>query len=188
MQTSMEHIVGYHCAPVIRGLKVANLVAVPNMYESEFAELVSAYNAQFNAKGLYFFTLCQCSQRRLLLVYRKTMLTQYVRRPSHRAFLERYGYDEKDSLVDWLYRLRQRLETGDGFPHEIGLFLGYPLEDVQGFIEHRGAHYELCGEWKVYGSAVSARRCFHCYQACRNFCHRKLTQGKSLHDLVAHTA
>ena len=37
------------------------------------------------------------------------------------------------------------------FPHEIGVFLGYPLEDVVGFIRHRGKCFTCCGCWKSYG-------------------------------------
>ena len=34
-------------------------------------------------------------------------------------------------------RLSRRLRESGDFPHEIGLFLSYPPEDVRGFIENR---------------------------------------------------
>ena len=47
-----------------------------------------------------------------------------------------------------LARLIERLKDADEFPHEIGLFLGYPPEDVEGFIqEPNGQKYT--GIWKV---------------------------------------
>lgn len=46
------------------------------------------------------------------------------------------------------------------FPHEIGLFLGYPLEDVQGFIENRAEGYKCVGCWKVYGDEEYAKQEF----------------------------
>lgn len=36
------------------------------------------------------------------------------------------------------------------FPHEMGLLLGYPIEDVVGFMEHSGKEYLYSGYWKVY--------------------------------------
>lgn len=53
------------------------------------------------------------------------------------AFLAQYGYQSID--IDYaLNRLRERFNAGEDFPHEIGLFLDYPLGDVIGFIENEG--------------------------------------------------
>ena len=46
--------------------------------------------------------------------------------------------------------LKYRLLKRTCFPHEIGVFLGYPLEDVKGFIDNKGKNCESCGVWKVY--------------------------------------
>ena len=46
--------------------------------------------------------------------------------------------------------------NGSDFPHEVGLFLGYPVWDVKGFIEHKGQQYKLCGYWKVYDDVPGA--------------------------------
>lgn len=46
--------------------------------------------------------------------------------------------------------LRIRINSSKTFPHEIGLFLGYPVEDVKGFIENKGENCVKCGAWKVY--------------------------------------
>ena len=40
------------------------------------------------------------------------------------------------SLETLIIDLQKRLNS-NGFPHEIGLFLGYPMTDVLGFIEGR---------------------------------------------------
>ena len=37
------------------------------------------------------------------------------------------------------------LEEKGAFPHEIGLLLGYPVEDVLGFIRHQGKNYLYTG-------------------------------------------
>ena len=69
-------------------------------------------------------------------------------------------------LEEMLDALQLRLTCG-AFPHEIGLFLGYPPEDVEGFRLHRGRDYKLCGCWKVYSDVEGARQCFRRYDRCR---------------------
>lgn len=68
-------------------------------------------------------------------------------------------------LEEMLDALQLRLTCG-AFPHEIGLFLGYPPEDVEGFRLHRGRDYKLCGCWKVYSDVEGARQCFRRYARC----------------------
>ena len=56
-------------------------------------------------------------------------------------------------------------ESGE-FPHEVGLFLGYPPEDVKGFIDHRANDFKCAGLWKVYGDEEKARSLFEKYRKC----------------------
>ena len=76
-----------------------------------------------------------------------------------------------------LEQLSDRLCLEQEFPHEIGIFLGYPLEDVDGFITHQGENCKLCGCWKVYGNVEQARRTFASYEKCRVFLCAKLSKG-----------
>lgn len=50
----------------------------------------------------------------------------------------------------------RRLQRFEAFPHEIGLFLSYPPEDVRGFIEHKGHESKCEGCWKVYAVIYGA--------------------------------
>ena len=61
--------------------------------------------------------------------------------------------------------IRDRCQK-DGFPHEIGLFLGYPPEDVQGFIDHRAMDFKCAGLWKVYGDQQRAQALFDRFRRC----------------------
>ncbi|MDR0758852.1 MAG: DUF3793 family protein [Treponema sp.] len=66
----------------------------------------------------------------------------------------------------FLDRLKEQF-TSSQFPHEVGIFLGYPADDVLGFVEHNGQNYKLCGYWKVYGDVERAKACFRQYDECR---------------------
>ena len=61
--------------------------------------------------------------------------------------------------------IRRFRESGE-FPHEVGLFLSYPPEDVKGFIEHRACDFKCAGLWKVYGDVEKARRMFDQFKKC----------------------
>jgi hypothetical protein len=63
-------------------------------------------------------------------------------------------------------------------PHAVGLFLGYPLDDVLGFIKHRGYNYKLCGIWKVYGDVEQAKNRFRQYDLCRE-CMKIILEGRA---------
>lgn len=185
---SIDKIIGYHCAPAIRGIKISNLVSIPGDMDAQLQIVLTKYNRDFNNKGLFFFELCSCKERKLLFVFRKKQLENYLRRPSHREFLHTYGYDTTDTLEVLLAHLKERMEASIEFPHEIGIFLGYPLDDVQSFISSQGRGYKICGEWKVYYHEESAKHSFFCFKTCREYCHKQLNRGKTFSSLVAQTA
>ena len=83
--------------------------------------------------------------------------------------------------LDWL---RQRLAAGQGFPHEIGLFLGYPVGDVAGFIRNRGKNCRCVGCWKVYCNECEARRTFARLKKCTQVYTRLWQQGRTVPQLT----
>ena len=81
--------------------------------------------------------------------------------------------------------LKKRVSQCNGdFPHEIGVFLGYPVEDVTGFIKNKGKSFKLNGYWKVYGDEKKASHMFRRYTECRDSLCRKLSQGISLESAL----
>jgi hypothetical protein len=78
--------------------------------------------------------------------------------------------------------LAKRFRESEEFPHEIGFFLGYPPEDVLGFIRHRGARCKLCGTWKVYSDVEKARLLFGEYARCRQRLLEYIRGGGTIFD------
>ena len=70
-------------------------------------------------------------------------------------------------------------------PHEIGFFLGYPYEDVEGFVRHRGRKFRFCGCWKVYGDPRAAAKLFARYRRCTRRCVRLRRSGSKVVDIAA---
>ena len=90
--------------------------------------------------------------------------------------------DAEEALVHLIERLSE-LEDG-GFPHEIGIFLDYPLGDVIGFIENAGRNFKCSGCWKVYCNECEAVKLFAKYKKCRDVYVRLWQQGRSVMQLT----
>ena len=104
--------------------------------------------------------------------------------PGARAILKVTGYPVGASLPMMLRCLIRRLEESEGFPHEIGLFLGYPPEDVEGFLtDVDGTRCKLRGDWKVYHDVEGAKRRFAQFRRCRDQLWARLERGFTLSQL-----
>ena len=77
-------------------------------------------------------------------------------------------YDSRQQLLADIRRMNRVLvpRTEEEFPHEVGLFLSYPPEDVQGFIDHRAEDFKCAGLWKVYGDEQRAQLLFDRFRRC----------------------
>ena len=78
------------------------------------------------------------------------MLSNTLKNTDVLEFLNLYGYNESFMLKDYINYLKNRFSILRKTPHEIGIFLGYPLDDVKDFIKYKGSNYKICGCWKVY--------------------------------------
>ena len=81
-------------------------------------------------------------------------------------------------------KLLDRLRQEGCFPHEIGLFLGYPSEDVRGFMENGPRCCKCCGYWKVYGDEEKAGRVFAQYEKCTRIYCEKWMEHRSIDKLT----
>ena len=119
--------------------------------------------------------------RALIYVYRPDRLQKDLMDEQAKRLLREQGYDGL-APAGCLSRLRQRLTQEPEFPHEIGLFLGYPPEDVRGFMEHRPC--KCVGCWKVYGDPAAAEKVFRQYKKCtETYCNR-WRKGATLSQLI----
>lgn len=122
--------------------------------------------------------------RALIYVYRIRRLVRDLADPEIRQFLADCGYRDFSVEGALAHLARRIMEKGGEFPHEIGLFLGYPLGDVKGFIKHRGQNCKCTGCWKVYCDEREARRQFCRFEKCRSIYCRLYREGRALSRLT----
>ncbi len=177
-----EDIIRY-CAPTLAGMKTGSLFACRYPCKALLQKEVRSLNRRLVGKGLRVLPLSFKNNRALLYFFRPDMLKQSLRNSLACRLLEQRGYPcgNPDRCI---IRLMEQLRTAPEFPHEIGLFLGYPPEDVKGFIEQRALHCKCTGWWKVYGNQTEAEQTFARYQKCTDCYLRNWQRGKSLEALT----
>lgn len=171
MERNFETVMIEQCSPVLAGLKPAGLFRYETSDSSDLAKRVRSWNAQLSGKGLRVEVLKGCvrTHRYLVYVYRESRLRAVLAERSVREFLAQEGYTLPASPDDYgtlIRQLSRRLCCAADFPHEIGVFLGYPLTDVVGFIQNQGRNFTCCGCWKAYGDPETARRHFAQLNKC----------------------
>ncbi len=169
-------------SPTLAGLKTGSLFTVPYRSEQELRADVAEMNRRLAPKGVQL-RLMRVRRRALLYLYRPGYLSRDFSRADVAELLRRYGYTVEDP-ERCLDRLRGRLQSGGDFPHEIGLFLGYPAEDVRGFIEGREDGCKAVGAWKVYGDVDAAQRRFTQFEKCTAAYCALLQRGSSIERLT----
>lgn len=168
------------CAPVIAGIKMANLLIIP------LAQAQQMYD-YFQNSEISVFCLLEEEGKGTFLLYRRKMLEPYFGKKEVRKILIQAGY-QNFSFSDILSLFRIRFENcrkkGDEFPHEMGVLLGYPTEDVEGFIKQKGKNFLYSGCWKVYENLPEKLRLFHKYEAARRSQVRLLSKGVRMEEII----
>lgn len=91
-----------------------------------------------------------------ILFYDREQLNVVLSKAEVKAFLSEHGYYGLKTPEQYLMKLSSRFTNAD-FPHEIGIFLGYPLKDVKGFVSRSQSHVPVPnGMWKVFGDPAES--------------------------------
>lgn len=180
---SLEKYLVEYCAPTLASLKTANMFSMTITDEEDFQTQLQNMNRWLEKKGLLLTELRRRGDFALLYVCRKSHLQRDLEREDIQAFLKYYGY-EHANLETALKRLKMRLAESQDFPHEIGVFLGYPLEDVVGFIENGGKNCKCSGIWKVYSDESEARRLFAAFLQCKDVYMKLWNQGRPIWNMT----
>ncbi len=170
-------------APTLAGLKTGSLFTTDFDAPEQLDRHLEQLNARLAGKGLRL-TLLRCRKgRALIYVYRPQALQADLSRPEARRLLRRCGYFASNA-EGLLHELILRLRGREAFPHEIGLFLGYPVEDVEGYLSDGGRNSLYTGAWQVYEDVEGKKRLFEKYRACTEVYCRLKQSGHSLEQLT----
>lgn len=168
----LASFLAYESAEILAGAKPAsliNLVDRPHHCGRNFYRLWKECGAALLEKsGLVGRELVDRGDSLLLLVYAPDLLEALLLRPATLAMLHRAGYAQTEGLPAVLAELQGRCRAGEGFPHEIGIFLGYPLKDVAAFLGWAAIPFTVQGPWKIYGQPEKSLDLAATHQLCRD--------------------
>lgn len=178
-----EELIVHHCSPTLAGIKTGNLFTCKYTDKTALNQDIRTLNCKLVPKGLRVIPLQFFEDRVLIYLYRPRKLKKDLYGEQSASFLADQGYpvENADRCVAELSR---RLSRNLEFPHEIGLFLGYPPEDVKGFIGDCAGRCKCVGYWKVYGDVQRAKKQFARYKKCTEIYCSRWANGKNIERLV----
>jgi hypothetical protein len=143
---SIEMQLALQCAPLLGGLKVSNLFIVNNENAGYVLKI-------FFKTNISCFVLNVTDKKTIFFLYKADELIEHMNTDEVKKLLNILGYYDKDFkqfLIILKKRYKNYMKDAVYFPHEMGLLLGYPPEDVYGFIINNGKNFLYAGYWKVY--------------------------------------
>lgn len=176
----IEMQIAFHCAPLIAGLKLLNLLMIQNKDLDRTTSLLKR-------AGISYFVVAVTNRKAAVLLFDRHWMEIYLQEEKVRQIFRDMGYQE-DAMGKILYAFRQRYEgyllRNQEFPHEMGLLLGYPVEDVEGFILNEGENCLYIGYWKVYENLSEKMALFRQFEKARDVLLRLLSDGITIVEVV----
>jgi hypothetical protein len=181
----MEYYITYLISPVLSGVKPSSTICLGNddrellrFWEESGQELLDAFN-------LKTYTLRKLNSKAVILIYNENNLLEVLNSEDNKSFLERLDYTELNNIDSALAHLHMRYSMYH-CPHEIGIFLGIPLHDVEAFMSCEGRECLCCGYWKVFSNEAKAKELFQMYDLSKEMVMNYSLQGKRV-DWIAGT-
>ena len=177
----LEVKIANQCAPVLAGVKPSNMLVLENKHIRDVVRVLEG-------TGLSWRCLYAGEEKNIWLLYRKEAMEETVLGKEQMLFLREWGYEE-DTLERMLMKFSQRFrqyrkDKNLPFPHEMGVFLGYPMADVKGFIKYEGKNYLYCGYWKVYENVEERKELFRTYEEILKVFVEEARKGKNLWQIT----
>ena len=177
-----EELVVRHASPTLAGMKTANMFLYHVKSKTELSENLRKWNRILRKKGIRAIPLRYKNQNALIYIYRVNKLACDLRDNLTESLLRERGYSP-DNPQQAIKKLINELENNESFPHEIGLFLGYPPEDVLGYIKNLKP-YNLRGYWKVYENEKEKEKIFNKFRKCTKIYCEKIKEGKDIERMI----
>ena len=169
------------CAPFLSGIKPSNLWMIPGASLPQAERLLKGGEISYEL-------LLHTKERAAILMYEKKQLEHYLKQKQVKKILAGLGYETftLQAVLDGCKgRCRRYMEGLNEFPHELGLLLGYPPEDVEGFIEHKGEDFLYAGYWKVYEDLPAKKQMFQRFEYATQELMQCILMGTDIAEIIS---
>ncbi len=187
---NVKMLLANYSMPALLKRKPSNLFIInkSKLWKDEFIRELEFEITRFDCRS---FILYEDKNLINILIYNEELLFKLLLSLDNENFLVSFGYQLKgDKIKDTLHTLKNRFgnyysrtNAAVCFPHEIGIILGYPIQDVEDFIRFNGKNYILSGGWKVYHNAEEAVKKLEEYKNLRQLAIQMVKEGRDLKDM-----
>ena len=181
LRCSIKGNIALQCSLVLSGIKPSNLLIYSNHCEGCISE-------ELKNTGAEHLKLYTGSKESVSIIFNREKLEKALLDEENRKFIKQYGYEDfsVNSVIEKLAGRYTEFKEGRAeFPHEMGIVLGYPLEDVSGFIENNGKNYLYSGYWKVYKNAEEKIQLFKIYKDIKKYFVEQIENGRQIHQICS---
>lgn len=179
-QNKLARQLAFQCAPLLMGIKVSNIFIVNREEEQNVKTL-------FKESVISYEVLFKCEKRIVFFLYDKMQLQKHISEKVQKCLMRQLGYTEHDleSIIKKLAeRYRCYMTFKEQFPHELGVLLGYPHEDVEAFIKYHGKGCLCAGYWKVYFDVQAAEKTFKSYDRAKQMVLKMVEKGMTIKEII----
>ncbi len=181
LRCSIKGNIALQCSLVLSGIKPSNLLIYSNYCEGCISE-------ELKNTGAEHMKLYTGKNDSVSIIFNREKLEKSLLDEENREFIKQYGYEDfsVNSVIEKLAGRYTEFKEGRAeFPHEMGIVLGYPLEDVSGFIENNGKNYLYSGYWKVYKNAEEKIQLFKIYKDIKKYFVEQIENGRQIHQICS---
>lgn len=174
----IEKFLIYNASLVISGLKPSATITIKKDKENLYDKWIK-YGIDFlESIDIKYINLRECSNALIILIYSKKQLSEYLFKKDNKRFLMQLGYSNKNEINNYLSMLKKRYKEFN-CPHELGIFLGFPLNDVMDFMNCKKKKCLSCGYWLVYNNLQEAKETFSRYDKVKEHAVNYILNGDS---------
>lgn len=170
-------------APTLCGIKPGNLFSINKEMLYHKGKLFSKFQSDFSKEGIKVALLNGSNNKILFFVYNENLIKKLILEEDTRNYLQSKGYKSFDKTEKILSEILKKICEKQDFPHEIGIFLGYPLNDVIQYEKNKGSNCKYTGCWKSYSNVEYAIKAKELFRNCSTKCLQWYNQGSSISEL-----
>lgn len=164
------------------GIKPANLFTISSQKFSK--STLKNWEVIAGSQGMSISVFKSSANTTMVFVYNIIWIKKILEDSFVQVYLRSKGFSNVFDTEKTICELFYRLQTNKSFPHEVGIFLGYPVEDVICFEKNQGKCSKYCGYWKSYCNPEEARRCCERYKQCSQMCNQWFDEGYSIPQII----
>ena len=178
---SFDQMMIQFSAPTLCNIKSGNMFFARNRTFSE--DCFETWKSSLVKYGIAAFSNQLSETSTAILVLNICWVRKILNDSFVKAYLSAKGYKISNAF-NFVNDLFTRMKNEEGFPHEIGIILGYPVEDVIEFEKHHGKNCKYCGCWKSYSDVETAKACKCNFTECSKLCKSWFNAGYTLDKII----